>query len=176
VLLIGPLMVILEFKVGESHFERSAINQVWDYALDFKYFHESSHNIHVLPVLIATEASPREYTIQQTIHNDGLYLPVCAAAGQVSSLLSDAIATTKATRIDVQRWEQGRYMPTPTIVEAARALYAGHRVEDVSRNDAGARNLAERRTPLTESLKRHANVGKSAFASSRACREPERHW
>jgi len=143
VLLIGPLMVILEFKVGESHFERSAINQVWDYALDFKYFHESSHNIHVLPVLIATEASPREYTIQQTIHNDGLYLPVCAAAGQVSSLLSDAIATTKATRIDVQRWEQGRYMPTPTIVEAARALYAGHRVEDVSRNDAGARNLAE---------------------------------
>lgn len=34
-------------------------------------------------------------------------------------------------------------MPTPTIVEAARALYAGHRVEDVSRNDAGARNLAE---------------------------------
>lgn len=143
VLLTGPLMVILEFKVGESHFDRSAINQVWDYALDFKYFHESSHHIHVLPVLIATEASPRAYNLEQTIHNDGLYLPVCAATSQLASLLSDAITTTTATRIDVQRWEQGRYMPTPTIVEAARALYAGHRVEDVSRNDAGARNLAE---------------------------------
>ena len=143
VLLTGPLMVILEFKVGESHFDRSAINQVWDYALDFKYFHESSHHIHVLPVLIATEASPRAYNVEQTIHNDGLYLPVCAATSQLASLLSDAITTTTATRIDVQRWEQGRYMPTPTIVEAARALYAGHRVEDVSRNDAGARNLAE---------------------------------
>lgn len=142
-LLTGPLMVILEFKVGESHFDRSAINQVWDYALDFKYFHESSHHIHVLPVLIATEASPRAYNLEQTIHNDGLYLPVCAATSQLASLLSDAITTTTATRIDVQRWEQGRYMPTPTIVEAARALYAGHRVEDVSRNDAGARNLAE---------------------------------
>ena len=141
VLLTGPLMVILEFKVGESHFDRSAINQVWDYALDFKYFHESSHHIHVLPVLIATEASPRAYNLEQTIHNDGLYLPVCAATSQLASLLIDAITT--ATRIDVQRWEQGRYMPTPTIVEAARALYAGHRVEDVSRNDAGARNLAE---------------------------------
>lgn len=143
VLLTGPLMVILEFKVGESHFDRSAINQVWDYALDFKYFHESSHHIHVLPVLIATEASPRAYNLEQTIHNDGLYLPVCAATSQLASLLIDAITTTTATRIDVQRWEQGRYMPTPTIVEAARALYAGHRVEDVSRNDAGARNLAE---------------------------------
>ena len=143
VLLTGPLMIILEFKVGESHFDRSAINQVWDYALDFKYFHESSHHIHVLPVLIATEASPREYTLQQSIHNDGLYLPVCAATSQVSSLLSHAISSTAAAQIDVQKWEQGRYMPTPTIVEAARALYAGHRVEDVSRNDAGARNLAE---------------------------------
>lgn len=128
VLLTGPLMVILEFKVGESHFDRSAINQVWDYALDFKYFHESSHHIHVLPVLIATEASPRAYNLEQTIHNDGLYLPVCAATSQLASLLIDAITTTTATRIDVQRWEQGRYMPTPTIVEAARALYAGHRV------------------------------------------------
>mgnify|MGYP006198553005 CR=1 FL=1 len=143
VLLTGPLMIILEFKVGESHFDRSAINQVWDYALDFKYFHESSHHIHVLPVLIATEASPREYTLQQTSHNDGLYMPVCAATSQVSSLLSHAIASTTAAQIDVQQWERGRYMPTPTIVEAARALYAGHRVEDVSRNDAGARNLSE---------------------------------
>jgi hypothetical protein len=143
VLLAGPIMFILEFKVGESLFERSAINQVWDYALDFKYFHEASHHIHILPVLIATEALPRDYSLQQTIHNDGLYLPVCASTSQLSSLLSQAIAAATAAKIDVQKWQQGRYMPTPTIVEAARALYAGHRVEDVSRNDAGARNLAE---------------------------------
>lgn len=143
VLLAGPLMIILEFKAGESNFERSAINQVWDYALDFKYFHESSHHIHVLPVLIATEATSRDYGLQQTIHNDGLYLPVCVAPGQLSSLLSDAIAATKGAPIDASQWEQGRYLPTPTIVEAARALYAGHTVEDVSRHDAGAKNLAE---------------------------------
>lgn len=143
VLLTGRLMVIVEFKVGESHFDRSAINQVWDYALDFKYFHETSHHIHILPVLIATEAPHREHTFQQTIHNDGLYLPVCAAPGQLSALLSQAIAVVPAVQMDVQHWEEGRYLPTPTIVEAARALYAGHSVEDVSRSDAGARNLAE---------------------------------
>ena len=34
-----------------------------------------------------------------------------------------------------------RYEPTPTIIEAARALYAHHSVDAISRNDAGARNL-----------------------------------
>lgn len=32
-------------------------------------------------------------------------------------------------------------MPTPTIIEAAQALYHGHHVEDISRNDATAKNL-----------------------------------
>jgi hypothetical protein len=34
------------------------------------------------------------------------------------------------------------YRPTPTIVEAARALYANHSVEAIARNDAGAKNLS----------------------------------
>ena len=33
------------------------------------------------------------------------------------------------------------YHPTPTIVEAARALYAQHSVEAIARYDAGAQNL-----------------------------------
>lgn len=32
-------------------------------------------------------------------------------------------------------------MPTPTIVEAAQALYRGHNVHEITRNDAGAKNL-----------------------------------
>lgn len=31
--------------------------------------------------------------------------------------------------------------PTPTIIEAAQALYMGHNAEDISRNDASAKNL-----------------------------------
>lgn len=39
-------------------------------------------------------------------------------------------------------------MPTPTIVEAAQALYRGHNVHDITRSDAGAENL----TVTTEEL------------------------
>jgi hypothetical protein len=34
VLLLGPVIFILEFKIGENKFESSAIDQVFDYALD----------------------------------------------------------------------------------------------------------------------------------------------
>jgi len=40
-----------------------------------------------------------------------------------------------------ERWPQAPYHPTPTIVEAARALYAQHSVEAIARHDAGAQNL-----------------------------------
>ncbi len=35
------------------------------------------------------------------------------------------------------------YRPTPTIVEAAEILYRTHSVTDISRKDAGAKNLQE---------------------------------
>src|SRR5690606_32015110 len=44
VLVLGPVVFVLEFKVGESEFTRAALNQVWDYALDLKNFHAASHD------------------------------------------------------------------------------------------------------------------------------------
>jgi hypothetical protein len=43
VLLIGHVIFVVEFKVGETEFTNSASDQVFDYALDLKNFHESSH-------------------------------------------------------------------------------------------------------------------------------------
>jgi DUF2075 family protein len=43
--------------------------------------------------------------------------------------------------LDEARWLGAPYRPTPTIVEAARALYAQHSVEAIARHDAGAKNL-----------------------------------
>ncbi len=44
-------------------------------------------------------------------------------------------------RPDSNHWTQAPYKPTPTIVEAARALYAHHSVEAISYFDAGKQNL-----------------------------------
>jgi hypothetical protein len=38
-------------------------------------------------------------------------------------------------------WGRSRYLPSPTIIEAAPALYARHSVVEIARSDASARNL-----------------------------------
>jgi hypothetical protein len=54
VLVVDAVVFAIEFKVGEKSFDRSAIDQVWDYGLDLKNFHEASHAASIVPVLIAT--------------------------------------------------------------------------------------------------------------------------
>jgi Schlafen group 3, DNA/RNA helicase domain len=40
-------------------------------------------------------------------------------------------------------WISSGYKPTPTIIEAAQALYQGHQVTEITRSDAGAINLSQ---------------------------------
>lgn len=142
VILIGHVMFILEFKVGEKHINRSGLDQVWDYALDFKNFHDMSHGICIMPVLVATEAADQPFKIELTKHNDRLAKPIGVSSAQIPSVIEAALQVLSGPLIDAETWKAGRYLPTPTIVEAARALYAGHVVEEISRSDAGAINLA----------------------------------
>jgi len=163
VLIIGHVMFILEFKVGELNFNRSALDQVWDYALDFKLFHDASHGICIIPVLVATDAPKQEIQIRTTAHNDGLAHPVCAAPIQLPDVLAAGLTHFQALPIDAVAWERGRYMPTPTIVEAARALYAGHSVEEISRSDAGARNLTVTAKAVDRVVERSRDLHRKAI-------------
>ena len=142
VILVANVLVVVEFKVGDASFSQSALDQVWDYALDFKYFHDASRDICVLPVLVAMKARPHVEGIGIEASADRIAKPLCAAPSQLAAIIDAGLAYFSGAPIDVAAWERGRYLPTPTIVEAARALYAGHTVEDISRCDAGARNLA----------------------------------
>ncbi|HQR41608.1 MAG TPA: hypothetical protein PLX97_02965, partial [Gemmatales bacterium] len=63
VLLIGPIVFVLEFKIGESEFASHSIDQVFDYALDLKNFHEASHDKYIAPILIATNARCKLATV-----------------------------------------------------------------------------------------------------------------
>lgn len=139
-LVIAQLVFVLEFKVGEREFQRHAIDQAWDYALDLKNFHEPSHQIPIVPVLIATRARDGDARYRPPAR-DGVYKPITIGAKQLGGLLETYVANDPCELIDGDSWGAGRYSPTPSIIEAARALYAGHSVVDISRSDAGASNL-----------------------------------
>ena len=141
VLLIGPVIFILEFKIGEDEFASYAIDQVFDYALDLKNFHESSHNRYIAPILIATKATVSYASISTTPQNDKLFFPVKCNAELLGKVIEDTLHFVDEGDINRAQWEAGRYCPTPNIIEAALALYNGHAVADISRSDAGAVNL-----------------------------------
>ena len=62
VLLLHGIVFVLEFKVGAPDYLRQDIEQVWDYALDLKNFHEASRDLTIVPVLIATDAEQSSVT------------------------------------------------------------------------------------------------------------------
>ncbi|HAH32237.1 MAG TPA: hypothetical protein DCL44_07990 [Elusimicrobia bacterium] len=140
-LLIEHVIFVLEFKVGAHDFSAYAVDQVMDYALDLSNFHETSHGKYVAPVLISTEAKPQPMAVGCSANNPKLFQPIKCAVSQINEVISAALAFSDGPSIVAESWEGGRYSPTPTIVEAAMALYRGHKVTEISRSDAGAINL-----------------------------------
>lgn len=141
VVLLDEVLFVLEFKVGESTFPSSALDQVWDYALDLKNFHETSRDKRIVPVLVATEAPMAYVEFREGARQDGVFEPLRVGARQLSDVLDQGRAQASVRVIAAEPWEHGRYNPTPTIVEAAKALYSKHRVQEITRSDAGATNI-----------------------------------
>jgi len=137
----GAAVISIEFKIGEAEFRRADIEQAWDYALDLKNFHEASHGASIFPVLVASDAEACD-TGWEFPHDDGVRPPYRTNADSLASALANARAAALGPHIDGEAWGRARYRPTPTIIQAARALYARHSVAAIARQDAGARNLA----------------------------------
>jgi hypothetical protein len=143
VVLIEAVIFILEFKIGEKEYNANAVDQVMDYALDLKNFHESSHEQFIAPILIATKAKNIVTSIDLTLQNDKLLIPIKSNVALLGQVIKEVLLLSVGNEIDMKQWEQGRYCPTPTIIEAAMALYNNHSVEDISRRDASDINLTQ---------------------------------
>lgn len=141
VLLQGGLVFVIEFKVGAGNFDRYAVDQVHDYALDLKNFHLGSHTLPIVPVLIATQVET-EGTISANWASDLVAEPILIGPARLNEVIAiPSPSGSPETFIDVSAWRASGYRPTPTIIEAAEALYRSHAVEEISRSDAGAKNL-----------------------------------
>jgi hypothetical protein len=162
-LIIGPVIFILEFKTGARDFSAYAVDQVTDYALDLKNFHETSHDRIIAPILIATAAEAVMPLIAMTPQNDKLLSPIRTNAELLGQTIKDVLHFAEGEPIDWRTWRTGRYSPTPTIMEAALALYRSHSVAEISRSDAGAINLRETSDAVSDIIQRSKSQGHKAI-------------
>lgn len=141
ILISGPAIFTIEFKCGEHRYTTSDRNQVWDYALDLKNFHRASHDAPIFPILVATDA-PSSDDGWRPPHPDDVREPRKCNAADLGSVISEGLTLADGPTLDGDAWGRAPYHPTPTIIEAARALYSRHSVNAISRSEAEGRNLA----------------------------------
>ncbi len=134
------IIFVVEYKLGARQFDRSSLDQVYGYGLDLKHFHETSHDRPVVPILVATEAAAGEVQTLQW-DSDNLAHPLRSDPASLAATILRIVDAGQRPAIEPTLWVAGRYRPTPTIVEAAQALYRGHNVDEISRSESGAENL-----------------------------------
>lgn len=140
VLLLHGIVFVLEFKVGAEEYSRQDLEQVWDYALDLKNFHEASRDLTIVPILVATDADRVSDSKKVSQYDDHVFEPILANAESLSQMIATLLAEN-AQKIDLSRWGLSRYMPTPTIIQAASSLYLNHSVADITKTEASGENL-----------------------------------
>jgi hypothetical protein len=141
-LIAKGIVFVIEFKIGSSVHSLSAYDQVEDYALDLKNFHEGSHLVPIVPVLVSTNAEIRAIP-ELRFAQDLVASPVGINKNELGTLVKGICTGSNFPAFDVSHWMATGYKPTPTIVEAAEFLYRNHSVIEISRSDAGAKNLQE---------------------------------
>ena len=158
VVITGSAVVVIEFKIGASRFTRADENQLWDYALDLKNFHQGSHDASIFPILVATEAND-EPPILSEPHHDSVYSPMRATPGSLRKLFEAIYQRAQQGTLNPEIWSKSPYQPTPTIIQAAQALYANHSVDAITRNDAGRENLSHTSQSVEEIVEQTRQTG-----------------
>lgn len=151
ILIIKNVVFVIEFKIGEAEYLISNIDQVWDYALDLKNFHEPSHNVIMVPILVASEAKSSINQISFTSHNDKLAKPLKTNKKDFGELIKKTLLILyDDCTIDGDLFAKGSYSPSPSIIESAVTLYKEHTVKNIIKNDADNDNLSLTTTSISK--------------------------
>ncbi|MGN0846820.1 MAG: DUF2075 domain-containing protein [Kiritimatiellia bacterium] len=138
VVLHKGIVFLLEFKCGDKEYRQSTYDQVYDYALDLRNFQRGSQNKLLVPMMISTCAPCVPNELQE---RERILEPVRCNTENIRYSILHIVERYDEPPFDYVAWEKSAYFPTPTIVEAAQALFRGHNVHDITRSDAGAKNL-----------------------------------
>ena len=150
---VKHVVFVLEFKTGNGDTSSYAVDQVTDYALDLRYFHRTSHESVLAPLLVTSSASNRQGGPYLDAIDPKLTRTAVVAPTTLGEAMAAILELTTGDIIDALEWQGGIYEPTPSIVEAARALYRGHKVEEITRTTAGAACLTTTTKTLLDVIK-----------------------
>lgn len=145
VIIADDVLFVIEFKFDRRDYELADLRQVEDYALDLSDFHYESRNIKIIPILLAPKAA--NFNNENVVaESSGIARCLKVNENNLSSIIQSTYTTnhvSSAKIIEVDKWIDSVYKPTPTIIQAAKALFSGQKVENISRHGAEEINLSK---------------------------------
>ena len=88
VLLLRERVFVIEFKAGEDEIKHADMDQVLDYALDLKNFHQGSADRMIVPILVPTENDQTSTFCRLSHYDDGIYEPMVANKDSLGEVIS----------------------------------------------------------------------------------------
>jgi hypothetical protein len=135
VILAPGVIIVIEFKMGAEAHGQPYVEQVLDYALCIRDFHRAARGRVIVPIVCAEHATRTVSRVP--VVTDCVGQVILANAADLHEALRVAISISAyAPLLSWREFDVAGYNPTPTIVEAARAVYAGHSVAEIGRTDA----------------------------------------
>lgn len=124
-ILTGNNVLVLEFK-GYSQKNQAHIDQVKHYARDLSHYHEQSHSLIVVPVLVLATANNVFDVVDgvQILSGDNLYAFLKNVVGHCL--------------FDCTKWFESAYAPLPSLIQSAQLLFKENNFPQIkTANSAG---------------------------------------
>jgi hypothetical protein len=149
VLLADDLIFVIEYKGGSSTSARAALQQAQEYALNLLDFHEASRRRSAIPVAVGAFRT----TVPLDVASEHQGAAVRLGEFPDTIVRSHQQWGGKGTPIEASEWNNSRYFPVPTIVQAASAIYRDHNVKDLANSRAGTDNLETTQKAVASSVR-----------------------
>ena len=161
VLLIRDIVFVLEFKVGEDD-SKSARKQTKQYAQALRWYHSASQGHIIVPILITTEGRKRNPSLK--LEKDGIYDVILCNRTNLWEVISDVLERHPAEDDKKwnQQWPNGKYNPTPTIIDATCYRYINNNVKEIRESEADANQLSATTQFLVEKIRETKQTGEKA--------------
>ncbi|MEI7641358.1 MAG: DNA/RNA helicase domain-containing protein [bacterium] len=126
VVLINTTILVIEFK-KKNFYNWADLDQVKAYARDLGNYHEQSHSLKVVPILVPTLTKNLSIKIDKTM---------IISPDKLEKVFRDFVKVELT--INAQTWTDSDYEPLPTLVQAARFIFKNEHLPNIRRaNSAG---------------------------------------
>ena len=139
VLLLDGKIFVLEYKCGSSSTSYSSqdIQQAKEYAYRLKYFHSTSNEHLIIPILVEMEAPEVPVVEMGENEIDVSNVIKCNKSNLVETINFICESDTYTGSSDWEEtWEKGIYKATPTIIKAACEVWERNNVKDINKSEA----------------------------------------